>query len=83
MQVDAAQLVRQLVRQNQVLVGSVNSNRRHFEMALRDMEEIDSRFNGVLKEMLTNRYRLDEYQKAFAPRSPEHVKTVIEVEAWS
>ena len=81
MQVDAAQLVRQLVRQNQVLVGSVNSNRGHFEMALRDMEKIDSRFNGVLKEMLTNRYRLEEYQKAFEPRGPKHIKTVIEVEA--
>lgn len=83
MQVDAAQLVRQLVRQNQVLVGSVNSNRSHFEMALRDMGEVDSRFNGVLQAMLTHRYRLEEYEKVFEPRGPEHVKTVIEVEAWS
>ncbi len=79
-QVDIAQFMRQIVRYNQVVVGSVNSNRGHFEMALRDMEKIDSRFNGVLKEMLTNRYRFEEYQKAFEPRGPEHIKTVIEVE---
>ncbi len=82
MQVDAAQLVRQLVRQNQVLVGSVNSNRRHFEMALRDLEKINSRFDGVLAEMITHRFRLDDYQQAFSLSDPGHIKTVIEVEPW-
>ena len=41
MQVDAAQLVRQIVRYNQVVVGSVNSNRSHFEMAIKDITEIN------------------------------------------
>ncbi len=82
-QVDAAQLVRQMVRFNQVLVGSVNSNRSHFEMALRDMGKIDSRFNGMLKEMFTHRFRLEDYKQAFALSDPKHIKTVIEVEPWN
>lgn len=82
LQVDAAQLVRQMVRYNQVVVGSVNSNRSHFEMALKDMERIKSRFSGVLEEMFTHRVRLEDYQEAFAPRDPGHIKTVIEVEPW-
>ena len=82
-QVDAAQLVRQMVRYNQVVVGSVNSNRRHFEMALRDMGEVDSRFDGMLGEMFTHRFRLEDYQEAFALSDPKHIKTVIEVETWS
>lgn len=81
-QTDAAQMVRQMVRYNQVIVGSVNSNRSHFEMALKDIEEIDSRFDGMLSEMITHRFRLKEYEKAFALSDPRHIKTVIEVEPW-
>ncbi len=82
-QVDAAQLVRQIVRYNQVVVGSVNSNRSHFEMALKDMRKIDSRFNGMLGKMITHRFRLEDYQQAFALSDPKHIKTVIEVEPWN
>lgn len=81
-QVDAAQLVRQMVRYNQVIVGSVNSNRSHFEMALKDMEKIKSSFGSTLEEMLTHRVSLEDYHKAFAPRDAAHIKTVIEVEPW-
>ncbi|MFC1871875.1 alcohol dehydrogenase catalytic domain-containing protein [Chloroflexota bacterium] len=81
-QVDAAQLVRQIVRYNQVVVGSVNSNRSHFEMALKDIPEINSRFGGMLGEMGTHRFPLDEYQAAFSLSDPRHIKTVIEVEPW-
>ncbi len=81
-QMDAAQMVRQMVRYNQVVVGSVNSNRGHFEMALNDMAEVDSRFDGMLGEMITHRFRLEEYERAFALDDPRHIKTVIEVEPW-
>jgi threonine dehydrogenase-like Zn-dependent dehydrogenase len=81
MQVDAAQIVREMVRKNQVIVGSVNSNRTHFEMALRDIGPIDSRFGGILKEMITHRFRLDQYEEAFASPGPRHIKTVIDLGA--
>ncbi len=81
-QLDAAELVRQLVRYNQVVVGSVNSNRNHFEMALKDLGEINSRFSGMLSEMITHRFSLEDYQPAFALQDPKHIKTVIEVEPW-
>ena len=57
-QVDAAQLVGQIVRYNQVVVGSVNSNRSHFEMALKDIPMMNSRFCGLLGEMITHRFKL-------------------------
>ncbi len=82
MQVDAAQLVRQIVSHNQVLVGSVNSNRSHFEMALKDIGRINSSFNGILEEMLTQHLNLKDFEKAFSPTGPNHIKTVIEVEPW-
>ncbi len=83
LQVDAGQLVRQIVRYNQVVVGSVNSNRSHFEMAVKDIPQIDSQFSGMLKEMFTHRFRLEDYERAFALSDPKHIKTVIEVEPWN
>jgi threonine dehydrogenase-like Zn-dependent dehydrogenase len=83
MQVDAAQLVRQIVRYNQVVVGSVNSNRSHFEMALKDIPQINSRFGNMLEEMITSRYRLQDYEKIFTPTDSKHIKRVVEVEPWN
>jgi len=74
---DAAQLVRQIVRNNQVVVGSVNSNRSHFEMALKDIPKINSRFGGMLKEMITRRLGLKDYEQIFGQIDPKHIKTVI------
>jgi Zn-dependent alcohol dehydrogenase len=82
MQVDAAQIVRQIVRYNQVVVGSVNSNRSHFEMALKDIPAINSRFGGMLEEMITHRFKLQDYENIFGPTDQKHIKTVIEVEPW-
>jgi len=79
LQVDAAQLVRQIVRYNQVVVGSVNSNRSHFEMALKDIPAINSRFGGMLEEMITHRFKLEDYQKIFTLSDPKQIKTVVDV----
>ena len=81
-QIDAAQLVRQIVRYNQVIVGSVNSNHSHFEMALKNIPEINSRFDGILDRMITHRFHMNNYQQAFVIDDPKHIKTVIEVEPW-
>ncbi len=79
MQVDAAHLVRQIVHGNQVLAGSVNSNRSHFEMALHDIGIINSSFNGILSDMLTERIQLKDYAQVFSPKGPNHIKTVVEI----
>jgi len=80
-QVDAAQLVRQIVHYNQVVVGSVNSNRSHFEMALKDIPVINSRFGGLLDEMITHRFKLRDSDQIFSAIDQDHIKTLIEVEA--
>ena len=81
-QVDVAQFVRQIVRYNQVVVGSVNSNHSHFKAALKDIPTINSRFGGLLEEMITNRFKLDDFEHIFYPADKNHIKTVIEVEPW-
>ena len=51
------------------------------EMALGDIGKINARFDGLLTEMITHRYRLEDFQQAFDGGDPKHIKTVIEVEA--
>jgi threonine dehydrogenase-like Zn-dependent dehydrogenase len=82
MELDAAQLVHHIVSYNQVVVGSVNSNRRHFETALKHMPVINERFDGLLDKMITHRFPLSDYKKAFATADTSAIKTVIEVEPW-
>jgi len=80
--IDAARLMRQIVRYNQVIVGSVNSNRSHFEMALGDLERINKSFGGMLEKMITRRVPLKDYETAFKVDDPNHIKTVVEIEPW-
>ncbi len=82
-QLDAALLVRRMVRFNQVIFGSVNSNRRHFEKALQDMADVNLHMRGTLGEMVTRRIKLEDYEKAFTTSGPGQIKTVIEVEPWT
>jgi glucose 1-dehydrogenase len=81
-QIDAAELVRQIVRYNQVVVGSVNSNRKHFALALEHIGDLNTRYGGLLGEMITHRFPLKDYQQAFSLDDPKHIKTVIDVEPW-
>jgi threonine dehydrogenase-like Zn-dependent dehydrogenase len=82
-EVDAAELVRQIVRFNQVVVGSVNSNRGHFMGAVEHLGEINAGYGGLLEEMITHRFSLAEFGRAFSLDDPKHIKTVIEVDPWS
>lgn len=81
-EVDAAQMVRRMVRFNQVLVGSVNSNRSHFEMALAHIPEIQSRFGGVLDKLFTKRASLRDFGDAFDTGYEGHIKILLEVDPW-
>ncbi len=83
MEVDASLVVRRIVRYNQVIVGSVNSNRQHFEMALKDIRPINEQLNHVLDKMITRRVKLQNYSQAFDFSDKTQVKTVVEVEPWT
>lgn len=83
MQIDAAEVVRQIVRFNQVLVGSVNSNRTHFESALNDMSRIDIHYHGLLGRMITHRFALEDYAQAFDMSAQDRIKTVVEIDPWT
>ncbi len=72
-------MINKLVRQNLIIAGSVNSQRPHFEAAITDMAAIQKKYNNILNRIITERYDIKDYQKAFAPDEGEgHIKAVIE-----
>jgi glucose 1-dehydrogenase len=75
--VDAGAVNRELVLENDVVFGSVNANRRHYEAAARALAEAD---RAWLERMITRRVPLDRLEEALA-RGPDDVKVVVDLAA--
>jgi len=73
--VDEGTLNRLMVLQNEVVVGSVNANRRHYQAAADGLAKADPAWLGKL---ITRQVPLESWQQAL-DRSPDDVKVVIEV----
>lgn len=73
--VDVGALNRSLVLQNDVVFGSVNANRRHYELAAEALGKADPDW---LHRLLTRRVPLDDWQQA-VERGDDDVKVVVEL----
>lgn len=76
------ELIRQVVLKNQILLGSVNASRRHYEMAVNDLKEAGRKWKGLIEKMITEKVPLEEYKRAFENSSPDEIKTVVEWKAF-
>jgi threonine dehydrogenase-like Zn-dependent dehydrogenase len=77
LQIDGPGLMRQLVLYNQVMVGSVNASRKHFEMAVADLGKAHRSWGKALDQVVTDRYPYTQFADAFAHHSPNEIKTVL------
>jgi threonine dehydrogenase-like Zn-dependent dehydrogenase len=73
--IDVAALNRRLVRQNGVVFGSVNANRRHYERAAVVLAHADPAW---LDGVVSRRVGLDDFPQAFQ-RRPDDVKTLLDI----
>jgi threonine dehydrogenase-like Zn-dependent dehydrogenase len=67
-----------IMANNQVLFGSVNSNRRDFEQSVSDLAEMERRWPGLIGAMFTRREPFARFAQALR-RGEEDIKVVIEV----
>jgi threonine dehydrogenase-like Zn-dependent dehydrogenase len=74
--VDVAGLNRELVLENDVVFGSVNANRRHFQAAVEALARADRTW---LQRLLTRRVPLGRWAEAIE-RRPGDVKTIIDLQ---
>jgi glucose 1-dehydrogenase len=71
--VDPGLLNRNMVLQNSVLFGSVNANRRHYELAAKALSQADPRW---LADLITRQVPIGQWADAYA-RRPDDIKTVL------
>jgi threonine dehydrogenase-like Zn-dependent dehydrogenase len=71
---DAGALNRALVLENNVVFGSVNANRRHWDLAARALATADPEW---LASLITRRLPLDAYAEAYRPAS-DGIKVVLD-----
>ncbi|MDP9393348.1 MAG: glucose 1-dehydrogenase [Actinomycetota bacterium] len=75
--VDAGSLNRDIVLENDVVVGSVNANLRHWAAAAHALAAADVEW---LSRLITRRLPLADFADAFEPR-PDDVKVVLDLQA--
>lgn len=78
MNIDGAALMRSLVLGNQVVVGSVNASRKHFESGVRDLQRARQEWGGALDGVITHPRPFAEFASALAPPPPDEIKAVLE-----
>ena len=66
---------------NKLLLGSVNGNREHFEMGIKDLSQGELQYPGVMQKILTTPVRgLDNYQEMMRLLvEGKHLKVFVEV----
>jgi threonine dehydrogenase-like Zn-dependent dehydrogenase len=74
-QVDAGALNTEIVLENDVVFGSVNANRRHYDMAADALARADGDW---LARLITRRVPLDRHPEAFT-KHEDDIKVVIEL----
>lgn len=77
-EIPAADLIRDLVLRNQVMVGSVNAARGHFQMAVNDLLEAEHRWPGLAARLITERHQPEAAPELLNHHASDEIKAVIE-----
>jgi threonine dehydrogenase-like Zn-dependent dehydrogenase len=78
LEIDGPELVRQLVLDNQVMVGSVNAARGHFQMAVDDLSQAQLRWGAHVAGLITNHYPSSKFSELVNQHPPDAIKEVVE-----
>jgi glucose 1-dehydrogenase len=73
-----SKVLRHMVLMNQAVVGSVNSNRAHFEEAIQTLRRIRRRDAALFDLVVTHRFEPAQARRAFATSGNDVVKKIIE-----
>jgi len=70
----------QMVLGNRVSFGSVNANRRYFEMGVQHFQQAEQRWPGIFERLITRRVPFADFTSAL-DRRPEDIKTLLTIAA--
>lgn len=76
-QLPACDLIREMVLDNQVMIGSVNAARGHFQMAVDDLVQAHLRWPGHIERLITHRYAPADAAFALHEHPEDEIKAVV------
>ncbi len=76
-EIPGGKLMKQMVLKNQVLLGSVNASKRHWEMAIRDLESAYKRWGDSIEQLITKKVEFDKFKDALDKHATNDVKNVV------
>lgn len=76
--IHGAVLMRNLVLGNQVVVGSVNASKRHFEMAVEDLARARDTWSGAIDRIITHRLPYTQFADVLSTHPEDEIKAVLE-----
>jgi glucose 1-dehydrogenase len=79
--IDAGALMRDIVLNNQVVLGTVNAPKIAFENGIRDLGEFKKRWPNALRALITGYLPLERFQETVKRTDHEEIKTVLTVES--
>ena len=76
--IPGAELIRQLVLDNQVMVGSVNASPDHYRMAVEDLVKAQIRWGDHVAGLITHRHVFTEFEAGLAHHGQDEIKVVVD-----
>ncbi|MCL5276695.1 MAG: glucose 1-dehydrogenase [Deltaproteobacteria bacterium] len=77
-QVRGAEIIRQLVLDNRVMIGSVNASKAHYTMAVDDLLRSRQVYGTAIDKVITQRVPSRDFGDAFLRHTAEEIKTIIQ-----
>lgn len=78
LQIQAADLLSRMVLNNQVMLGSVNAARDHFQMAVDDLLHARLQWGGLIDTLVSHHYAPDDFQTALTTHPADEIKAVVQ-----
>lgn len=76
--IDGGRFVTDLVLKNQVIFGSVNASRDHFQQAVLDLAAAKEKWPGLIEQFITSKIPYARFEKVLSRHAPDEIKAVIE-----
>ena len=78
LQIPGAELIRQLVLGNQVMLGSVNAARDHYQMAVDDLAHARLLWGNHVSKLIPHRHRYTDFANTLHNHPADEIKAVVE-----
>ncbi len=76
--IPGAELIRRLVLNNQVMLGSVNASHDHYLMAVDDLVKAQLRWGDHIADLITHRHDFTDFTAGFKHHGQDEIKVVLE-----